>query len=124
MEASAQYIPVAQDRSGPKVMMFIGGLAVGYAVATLLAPKSGREVRSSLTEYAKNTTSSVSGAVKSAVGSAREATRSVSRRVADAMDQGKETARNAVETATSKASAATSKANDEMTHERAAPGYQ
>lgn len=123
MEASAQYIPVSQDRSGSKVIMFIGGVAFGYALATLLAPKSGREVRSSLTDYAKNTTSSVSGAVKSAVGSAREATRSVTRRVADAMDQGKETARSAVEAA-SKASATASKTAEDMAHERAAPGYQ
>ncbi len=123
MEASTQYLPVAQDRTGSKIMMFVSGLAVGYAVATLLAPKSGREIRSSLGEYAKNTTDSVSGAVRSAVGAARDATRTVSRRVAEAMDQGREKARDAVDTAAAKAASA-AKAADDMTHERATPGYQ
>ncbi len=123
MEANAQYLPVAKDRTGPKVMMFIGGVALGYAVATLLAPKSGREIRSSLGEFAKTKGGSVSGAVRSAVGAARDVTRNVSRRVADAMDQGRGQARETVESAASKAASA-SKAAEEMAQERATPGFQ
>lgn len=123
MEANAQYQPVLRSQGGSKVMTFISGVAIGYAVATLLAPKSGREVRSSLGEYAKNTSESVSGAVRSAMGSARSATRTVTRRVADALDQGKEKARYAAEKATSQA-ATMAKTADDMTHERATPGYQ
>ncbi len=123
METNAHYLPVSSDRTGPKVMMFIGGMALGYAVATLLAPRSGREIRSSLSEFAKSKGDSVSGAVRNAVGAARDATRNVSRRVADAMDQGREKARDAVGSAASKAASA-SRAAEEMTHERAAPGFQ
>ncbi len=123
MEMNAQYLPVASDRTGSKVMMFVSGLALGYAVATLLAPKSGREVRSSLSEFAKSRGDSVSGAVRSAVGAARDATRNVSRRVADAMDEGREKAREAVGSAAAKAESA-SRTAEEMTHERAAPGFQ
>ena len=123
MEANAQYLPVSKDRTGPKVMMFISGVAVGYAVATLLAPKSGREIRSSLSEFAKTKGDSVSGAVRSAVGAARDATRSMSRRVADAMDQGREKTREVVEGTASKAASA-SKAAEEVAHERATPGFQ
>jgi len=123
MEANAQYYPVSQSRSGSRALVFIGGMALGYAVATLLAPKSGREVRSSLTDYAKNTTDSVSGAVRNAVGAAREATRTMTRRMADAVDQGKEKAHDVVETASSKAAGAV-KTADDIARERATPGYQ
>ncbi|MHB1513649.1 MAG: YtxH domain-containing protein [Acidiferrobacter sp.] len=106
MEMNAQYLPAASDRAGAKVMMFISGVALGYAVATLLAPKSGREIRSSLGEFAKSKGDSVSGAVRSAVGAARDATRNVSRRVADAMDEGREKAGDAVASAAAKVASA------------------
>lgn len=123
MEGGSQYRSASQDDStGSKVMMFLGGVAVGYVVATLLAPKSGREVRSSLSDYAKNTTGTMSGAVRNAVGAAREATRTVTRRMADAMDQSKEKARYAVEEASAKAAAA-AKSTEDMAHDRA-QGYQ
>lgn len=118
MDGSSHYRSQSQDSTGSKLAMFIGGAVVGYVAATLLAPKSGREVRSSLTDYAKNTKGSVSGAMRNAVGAAREATRTVTRRMADAMDQSKEKARYAVEEAAAKAASA-SKSTEEM-----AQGYQ
>ena len=123
MEANAQYRPISQDRTGSKVMIFVSGMAIGYAVATLLAPKSGREVRSSLSGYAKTTTGSVSGAVRNAVGAARDATRTVTRRMADVLDQGKEKARYTAETAASKA-ATVAKTAEDVVREQTAPGYQ
>lgn len=122
MEGSSQYRSLSQDSTGSKLLMFVGGAVVGYVAATLLAPKSGRETRSSLSGYAKNTTGTVSGAVRNAVGAAREATRTVTRRMADAMDQSKEKARYAVEEAAAKAAAA-SKSTEDMAHDRA-QGYQ
>ena len=125
MEANAQYLPASPVRTGPKVMLFVSGVALGYAAATLLAPKSGREIRSSLSDFAKTKSDRMSGAVRDAVGAARDATRSVTRRVADAMDQGRDKARGAVAAAASSVeSGNTPHAGDEMTHERAAPGYQ
>ncbi len=123
MEANTQYRPVLQERAGPKVMMFVGGMALGYAIATLFAPKSGREIRSSLSGYAKNTSENVSGAMRSAVNAARDAGRSVSQRVSEALDQGKEKAKQAADTAASKAGTSARSA-EEAVHERAAPGYQ
>lgn len=122
MEGSSQYRSPSQDSTGSRLMLFVGGVAVGYVVATLLAPKSGREVRSSLSDYAKNTTGTVSGAVRNAVGAARAATRTVTRRMADAMDQSKEKARYAVEEAAAKVAVA-SKSAEEMASDRA-QGYQ
>ena len=125
MEANAQYLPVSAVRTGPKIMLFVSGVALGYAAATLFAPRSGRETRSSLSEFAKTKSDRMSGAVRDAVGAARDATRSVTRRVADAMDQGGEKARGAVAAAAASVEgASTPRAGEEMTHERAAPGYQ
>ncbi len=125
MEANAQYLPVSTARTGPKIMLFVSGVALGYAAATLLAPRSGREIRSSLSEFAKAKSDRMSGAVRDAVSTARDATRSVTRRVADAMDQGSEKARGAVAAAASSVESGNApRAGEEMTHERAAPGYQ
>lgn len=125
METNAQYLPISPVRTGPKVMLFVSGVALGYAAATLFAPRSGREIRSSLSDFAKTKSDHMSGAVRDAVGAARNATRSVTRRVADAMDQGREKARGAVAAAASNVEAgSTSHGGDEMTHERATPGYQ
>ena len=125
MEDKAQYLPVSPARTGPKIMLFVTGVAVGYAEATLLAPKSGREVRSSLSEFAKTKSDRVAGAVRDVVGATREATRSVTRRVADVMDQGRDKARGAVAAAASSVESGNAPhAGDETTHERAAPGYQ
>jgi len=115
MEDNTQYRPILQGRTGSKAMLFIGGVAIGYAVATLLTPKSGREIRSSLSDYAKATTDSVSGAVRNAASAAQGVRRAVTRRVADALDQGKEKARYLGEVAASKTAAA-SKAVEDIAH--------
>ncbi|MHB8255220.1 MAG: YtxH domain-containing protein [Acidiferrobacter sp.] len=122
MEANTQYRPVSRGRAGLKLALFVGGAVVGYAAATLLSPKSGREVRSSIGEYAKSTTDSVSGAVRNAVGAAREATRTVTRRMADALDHGKEEARYATESAAAKVASA-AKTVEDTARERATPGH-
>ncbi len=83
MEAHTEYPQAARgSRTRSRILTFMGGLAVGYAAATLLAPKSGREIRSSLSDYAKTTSDSVSSAMRGVIDSARHATRSVGRRMA------------------------------------------
>lgn len=47
-------------------MTFLGGLAVGYGAALLLAPRSGRETRAILSDYAQSTMSSAKGAAQAA----------------------------------------------------------
>jgi len=47
-------------------MTFLGGLAVGYGAALLFAPRSGRETRAILSDYAQSTVSSAKGAAQAA----------------------------------------------------------
>ncbi len=75
-------------RVGSRVLTFMGGLAVGYVAATLLAPKAGRELRSSLSDYAKTTSSNVSSAMRGVISSAREATRSMGRKMGAGSEKG------------------------------------
>lgn len=58
------------------LVAFIGGAAAGAAVAYLTAPKSGREVRAQIGDYAKvgaDKSKALPGAVKAAGSAAREA---------------------------------------------------
>ncbi|MHB1565984.1 MAG: YtxH domain-containing protein [Acidiferrobacter sp.] len=116
METHSQYRPVDQSQIGSFVLTFVGGLAVGYALAALFVPRSGREVRSALTEYAKSTSGSLSDAMQGAVDAARRATRTVARRVTDVVEQGKDNARSTADTV--------SRAADEVVREAGNAGYQ
>jgi gas vesicle protein len=125
MAANAQYGSISSGRTGPKVMLFVSGLALGYAAAALFAPKSGRELRSSLSEFAKTNSDRMSGAVRDAVGAARDVTRNMARRAGDAVDQGREKARGTMEAAAlSVEGGSMPHAGDEMARERTAAGYQ
>lgn len=64
-------------------MTFLGGLAVGYGAALLMAPRSGRETRALLGNYAQST-----------IDNAKTAVQSASDRVDDFVDENKERVRN------------------------------
>lgn len=73
------------------LMTFLSGLAVGYGAALLLAPRSGRETRTLLGDYAQSTIDNAKTAVQSAsdkvgefVDENKERVRSVQARVASA----------------------------------------
>jgi gas vesicle protein len=58
------------------VLTFCGGLAVGAVATLLLTPKSGRELREGLADYARrgaSKTAQLPEAVKQASGAAKEA---------------------------------------------------
>ncbi|MHB1950261.1 MAG: YtxH domain-containing protein [Acidiferrobacteraceae bacterium] len=65
------------------LMTFFGGLVIGYGAALLLAPRSGRETRALLGDYAQSTLDSAKSAVQSA-----------SSKVGDFVDENKERARS------------------------------
>ncbi|MHB1528748.1 MAG: YtxH domain-containing protein [Acidiferrobacteraceae bacterium] len=73
------------------LMTFLGGLALGYGAALLFAPRSGRETRAILGDYAQSTIDSTKGAVRTAtervgefVDDSKERVRNVQARVASA----------------------------------------
>ncbi|MHB1514109.1 MAG: YtxH domain-containing protein [Acidiferrobacteraceae bacterium] len=54
------------------LMTFLGGLALGYGAALLFAPRSGRETRALLGDYAQSRIDSTKSAVRTATERAGE----------------------------------------------------
>ena len=69
------------------IMTFLGGLAVGYGVALLFAPRSGRETRQMITDYAQSTGDKISTMARSAIDSARQSAESATQKVGDYVDE-------------------------------------
>lgn len=69
------------------IMTFLGGLAVGYGVALLFAPRSGRETREMITDYAQSAGERLSTIAKSAIDSARQTAETASQRVGEYVDE-------------------------------------
>lgn len=69
------------------IMTFLGGLAVGYGVALLFAPRSGRETREMITDYAQSAGERISTIAKSAMDSARQTAETASQRVGEYVDE-------------------------------------
>ncbi|MDA8389980.1 MAG: YtxH domain-containing protein [Gammaproteobacteria bacterium] len=91
METHTEEAPgMRGGQGGSRILTFVGGLAVGYVAATLLAPKAGRELRSNLSSYAKTTSSNVSSAMRDVIDSARQATRSMGRKMMSGAEGGHE----------------------------------
>ena len=97
---------------------FIGGLAIGYGVALLLAPRSGRETRAILGDYAQSTGEAIGSFTRSAVDSAKGAAQSAGNRVGDFVEDSKDTVRSVQSRATGAGKAAI----DEMQKAAAARG--
>lgn len=84
------------ESSGFKTLLtFVGGIAVGYGVALLFAPRSGRETRQMISEYANNTSERISDMARSAMDSARQAADRVSQRASDYADKASSTVSSA-----------------------------
>lgn len=67
------------------VITFLGGLAVGYGLALLLAPRTGRETRAILGDYAQQTGETLSNMARSAVDTAKQAAQSASQKIGETM---------------------------------------
>jgi len=81
------------------VLTFIGGLAVGYGIALLFAPRSGRETRQMLTDYAQSTGERVSGAAREAMRSARKVGEGASEKASEYAEEARAKARAAAASA-------------------------
>lgn len=97
---------------------FIGGLALGYGVALLLAPRSGRETRAILGDYAQSTGEALSNFTRSAMETAKGAAQGASSRVGDFVEDSKDTIRSVQ----NRAAGAGKAAMDEMQKAAAARG--
>lgn len=69
------------------IFTFLGGLAVGYGIALLLAPRSGRETRQMISDYAQSTSEKITNMARSAYDSARQSAESASQKVGDYVDE-------------------------------------
>ena len=82
--------------SGAKLAMtFLGGLAVGYGIALLFAPRTGKETRAMLSDYAQTTGQRVSTLARDAAESAKNVAASAGRRVNDYIEEGKDKLKSA-----------------------------
>ena len=81
------------------IMTFLGGLAVGYGVALLFAPRSGRETREMITDYAQSAGERISTIAKSAMDSARQTAESAGQRVGEYVDEARKTTTKAASAA-------------------------
>lgn len=81
------------------IMTFLGGLAVGYGVALLFAPRSGRETREMITDYAQSAGERISTIAKSAMDSARQSAETASQRVGEYVDEARSKATKAASSA-------------------------
>lgn len=77
------------------VLSFIGGMAIGYGIALLFAPRTGRETRQMLSDYAQTTGDAISSLARSAMSSTREAVAGAQKRAGEYADQGREAVRDA-----------------------------
>lgn len=70
--------------SGRVLLSFIGGLAVGYGLALLFAPRTGRETRDAIGSYARSTGEALSSMARNAMDAARQAAEKGSEKLAAA----------------------------------------
>lgn len=78
------------------VLSFLGGLAVGYGIALLFAPRTGRETRQMISDYAQSTGERISGAARSAMKSTRQAAESAGERAGEYLDEARAKAKSSV----------------------------
>ncbi len=74
--------------TGRVLISFIGGLAVGYGLALLFAPRTGRETREAIGSYARSTGESLSTMARNAIDAARQAAESGTQKLAEATKRG------------------------------------
>lgn len=74
--------------TGRVLISFIGGLAVGYGLALLFAPRTGRETREALSNYARSTGESLSSMARNAMDAARQAAESGTQKLAAVAKRG------------------------------------
>lgn len=74
--------------TGRVLISFIGGLAVGYGLALLFAPRTGRETREAIGTYARSTGESLSSMARNAMDAARQAAESGTQKLAAATKRG------------------------------------
>lgn len=86
-----------ENSATSSILTFLGGLAIGYGAALLFAPRSGRETRQMITDYAQTTGDKISTMARSALDSARQSADSATQKVGDYVDE----ARSKVKSTTS-----------------------
>ena len=86
------------------IMTFLGGLAVGYGVALLFAPRSGRETREMITDYAQSAGERISTIAKSAIDSARQSAETAGQRVGEYVDEARSKVSKAASSTTARGS--------------------
>lgn len=74
-------------RDAERAMWFLAGLAVGAAIALLVAPQSGRELRRSIARKAEDTVEAISEASRELVDRGREAFEKGRRAVAEEAEE-------------------------------------
>jgi gas vesicle protein len=74
--------------TGRVLISFIGGLAAGFGLALLFAPRAGHETREALTNYARSTGETLSSLARNAVDAARQATESGTEKLASVTKRG------------------------------------
>jgi gas vesicle protein len=65
------------------ITSFLGGVAIGYGIALLFAPRSGRETREMLGDYAQSTGEKISKMARNAADSAKDAAESVGQKASE-----------------------------------------
>jgi len=70
--------------SSPRLLAsFLGGVAIGYGVALLFAPRTGKETRAMLGDYAQSTGETLSNMARRAADSAKEVAESARQKVGE-----------------------------------------
>lgn len=87
------------NATGRALLIFLGGLAVGYGIALLSAPRTGRETRQILTDYAQTTGERISSAARSAMGSARRGGERAAQKAGEYAEEAKAQAASAAQRA-------------------------
>lgn len=76
------------------VLSFLGGLAVGYGIALLFAPRAGHETRRMISDYAQSTGERISTAARGAMKSARQSAESAGERAGEYLDEARAKAKS------------------------------
>lgn len=79
------------------VLSFLGGLAVGYGIALLFAPRAGRDTRQMITDYAQSTGERISSAARGAMRSTRQTAESAGERAGEYLEEARAKAKSAVQ---------------------------
>ncbi|HLQ25233.1 MAG TPA: YtxH domain-containing protein [Acidiferrobacterales bacterium] len=105
--------------SSPRLIAsFLGGVAFGYGVALLFAPRTGKETRAMIGEYAQSTGETLSNMARRAADSAKEAAESAKQKAGEYAEAAGQKAGEYVDKAKGQARATSSEVEQRLKTEK------